>query len=339
VARRIIEALSKPFLLDGQEVFATASIGISLYPLDGENADQLLKNADTAMYHAKQSGRSNYQFYSQSMNATAGERLAIENRLHKAFERDEFLLHYQPLVSLGSGRIIGVEALVRWQHPELGLVPPAQFIPIAEETGLIVKLGEWVLQQACAQGRTWHDMGFAGLRVAVNLSARQLQTGSILPVVTRILLATDLTPGCLDLELTESMMMQDGESALTALRELRSLGVRLSMDDFGTGYSSLSYLRRLPLDTLKIDRSFVKDCTRNQEDATIIAAILAMAHSLKLQVLAEGIETEAQLTFLRGQGCDEAQGYFFSKPVPADELTALLKAGIPEKRPLVPSPI
>lgn len=338
VGRRMLEALSKPFHLDGQEVFVTASIGISLFPLDGESADQLLKNADTAMYHAKQSGRSNYQFYSQSMNATAGERLAIENRLHKALEREEFLLHYQPLLSLETGRIIGSEALVRWQHPELGLVSPAQFIPIAEETGLIVKLGEWVLEKACAQTRAWHEMGFGGLRIAVNLSARQFQRQNLLQVITRTLLSTDLHPHCLDLELTESMMMQDGDSAIGTLRDLRSLGVRLSMDDFGTGYSSLSYLRRLPLDTLKIDRSFVKDSTSNQEDATIITAIIAMAHSLKLQVLAEGIETQAQLAFLHGQGCDEAQGFYFSKPVPVEEMTGLLKTTILEKRPLVPIP-
>lgn len=332
VARRILANLAKPFHLDGQEVFASASIGIAIFPLDGESADQLLKNADTAMYHAKQSGRNTYQFYSQSMNASAGERLAIENRLHKALDREEFLLHYQPIVTLESGKIIGVEALVRWQHPELGLVQPMQFIPVAEETGLIVPLGEWVLQRACAQARAWHEMGLAGLRVAVNLSARQFQRQNLLHVVTRILLATDLPPRCLDLELTESMMMQDGESSAATLRELRALGVRLAMDDFGTGYSSLSYLRRLPLDTLKIDRSFVQDCTTNQDDATIIKAIIAMAHSLKLQVLAEGVETEAHLAFLRVAGCDEAQGYHFGKPVAAEPLTNLLKAAMLERR-------
>ena len=332
VARRILASLAKPFRLDGQDVFVTASIGIAIFPLDGESADQLLKNADTAMYHAKQSGRSTYQFYSQSMNASAGERLAIENRLHKALAQEEFLLHYQPLVALETGRIIGVEALVRWQHPELGLVPPMQFIPIAEETGLIIPLGEWVLQTACAQARAWHEMGLAGLRVAVNLSARQFQRQNLLHVITRILLATDLNPRCLDMELTESMMMQDGESTSATLRELQALGVRLSMDDFGTGYSSLSYLRRLPLDTLKIDRSFVKDCTGNQEDATIIKAIIAMSHSLKLTVLAEGIETEGQLAFLRAAGCDEAQGYYFSKPMAAEPLTSLLKTTILERR-------
>ncbi len=332
VARRILASLAKPFHLDGQDVFVTASIGIAIFPLDGESADQLLKNADTAMYHAKQSGRSTYQFYSQSMNASAGERLAIENRLHKALDREEFLLHYQPLVALETGRIIGVEALVRWQHPELGLVPPMQFISIAEETGLIIPLGEWVLQKACAQARAWHEMGLAGLRVAVNLSARQFQRQNLLHVITRILLATDLNPRCLDLELTESMMMQDGESTSATLRELQALGVRLSMDDYGTGSSSLSYLRRLPLDTLKIDRSFVKDCTVNQEDATIIKAIIAMSHSLKLKVLAEGIETEDQLAFLRAAGCDEAQGYYFSKPMAAEPLTSLLKTTMLERR-------
>ncbi|MDE3018598.1 MAG: EAL domain-containing protein [Nitrospirota bacterium] len=336
VARRILASLAKPFHLDGQEVFISASIGIALFPLDGESADQLLKNADTATYHAKQSGRSNYQFYSQSMNASAGERLAIENRLHKALEREEFLLHYQPLVALDTGRIIGAEALVRWQHPELGLVSPMQFIPIAEETGLIIPLGEWVLQRACAQTRVWHEMGLGGLRVAVNLSARQFQRQNLLHVVTRILLATDLNPRCLDLELTESMIMQDGESSMATLRELRALGVHLSMDDFGTGYSSLSYLRRLPLDTLKIDRSFVKDCTVNQEDATIIKAIIAMSHSLKLQVLAEGIETEEQMAFLRTAGCDEAQGYLFSRPMPAEQLTDVLKASVHRKGRLAP---
>jgi len=336
VARRILACLAQPFRLDGQDIFITASVGIAMFPLDGESADQLLKNADTAMYHAKEAGRSQYQFYSQSMNASAGERLALENRLHKALERNEFLLHYQPLIALESGRIVGMEALIRWQHPELGLVPPAQFIPIAEETGLIVPLGEWVIQQACAQAKAWHEMGFTGLRMAINLSARQLQGENLLHVVTRTLLATDLPSGCLDLELTESMMMHDGDTA-AVLRELRTLGLRLSMDDFGTGYSSLSYLRRLPLDTLKIDRSFVKDCTTNQDDAAIIKAIIAMARSLKLQVLAEGVETEAQLAFLRAEDCHEAQGYYFSKPLPVEPITALLKANVLEKRPFMPA--
>ncbi len=328
VAHRISTELAKPFQINGQEVFVTASIGIAIYPLDGDNADQLLKNADTAMYHAKARAGNNFQFYSQSMNAAASERLSLENQLRKGLDRNEFFLHYQPVVALSSGRILGVEALVRWQHPEMGLVPPAQFIPIAEETGLIVPLGEWVLRTACAQARVWHNQGFASLRVAVNLSARQFQRQNLSNIVTRTLLATGLNPRCLELELTESLMMADGAAAVATLKELQNLGVTLAMDDFGTGYSSLSYLRQLPLDRLKIDRAFVKDCTTNQNDATIASAIVAMAHSLKLHVLAEGIETEPQLDLLRTLGCEEGQGYLFSRPVPAERLLDLLQAGV-----------
>jgi len=324
VAQKILAAIARPFTFDGQHFQITASIGISTYPGDSEDPQNLLKNADIAMYRAKEQGKNNYQFYSAQMNIHTRERLAMESTLRGALERDEFVLHYQPKIDLGSRRVVGMEALVRWQHPASGLIPPAQFIPIAEETGLIVPIGEWVMRTACAQSKSWREQGLPPLRIAVNLSPRQFAHEGLLLDVKKILSEAGLDSAALELEVTEGMVMHDPEHAAIVLGELKTAGVTLSIDDFGTGYSSLSYLKRFPIDSLKIDRSFVKDLPLDAEDAAITQAIIVMAHSLGLKVIAEGVETEAQAAFLRMYGCDEAQGYHFSKPVPAHEIARLL---------------
>lgn len=323
VAHRLLDELRKPFKAGGQEVFLTASIGLALYPLDGDDADSLMRNAGAAMHFAKEQGRDNYQFYSRAMNATALEKLSMESQLRKALERNEFLLHFQPKINAATRRVVGVEALIRWQHPELGMVPPSQFIPLAEETGLIVPIGEWVLRSACEQSRAWQRAGLPSVHVAVNISSPHFRQG-LTDSVAKALQATALDPGLLEVELTESMLMQNVETTLATLHELKDMGVRLAIDDFGTGYSSLSYLKRFPLDALKIDRSFVKDLPRDPEDAAITKAIIAMAHSLRLQVVAEGVETQEQLAFLQQHGCDVLQGYLFSRPVGAERLCGLL---------------
>ena len=325
VAQKILAAVAKPFIVDAQEFHITASIGISTYPGDSEDMQGLLKNADIAMYRAKEQGKNNYQFYSAQMNVHTLERLALESDLRRALERNEFLLHYQPKVDIGSGRIIGMEALVRWQQPGKELIPPAQFIPLAEETGLIVPIGEWVLKTACARNKAWQEQGLPRLRIAVNLSARQFAHESLLTDVARVLNETGLDPAWLEFEITESMVMHDPEHAVTLLSRLKAMGIHLSIDDFGTGYSSLSYLKRFPIDSVKIDRSFIQDLPGDGDDAAITRAIIAMAHSLRLKVIAEGVETEAQLGFLREHGCDEMQGYLFSRPLPEDELLRLLQ--------------
>jgi diguanylate cyclase (GGDEF)-like protein/PAS domain S-box-containing protein len=327
VARRILDVLSQPFILDTQEVFITASIGITVYPFDGEDVDTLLKNADAAMYHAKDQGRNNYQFYTQSMNATSFEKLVLENNLRRALDRQQFLLYYQPQLDIRTREIVGVEALIRWQHPDMGLVSPAAFISLAEETGLIIPIGEWVLRIACAQNRAWQAAGLPSIRVTVNLSGSQFRQETLLGTIDQVLRDTGLDPHYLELELTESIIMKDAEATITMLYKLKSMGLRLSIDDFGTGYSSLSYLKRFPLDTLKVDRSFVRNVTTDPDDAAITTAIIAMAHSLNLKVIAEGVETEKQLAFLSKQKCDEMQGYLFSPPVPAAVLTQLLQSG------------
>ncbi len=324
IAQKIMEQFVSPFQIDGRELYVSVSIGITLYPWDDSDLDTLLKNADAAMYHAKESGRNTFQFFTAELNERAAQRLALETALRHALERQEFLLHYQPLVDMGSGKIIGMEALLRWQRPEHGLVPPMDFIPLAEETGLIVPIGEWVLREACAQTRAWQRMGFPQLRVAVNLSGKQLKQ-ELPDVVRRTLKATRLPSVSLDLELTESLLMQDVEITAAVMHELHALGVSFSMDDFGTGYSSLSYLKRFPIDFLKIDRSFVRDITSDPNDAAIVRAIMAMAHSLEIQVIAEGVESHAQLEFLRAQGCDLTQGYHCSEPLSAEEFTGLLR--------------
>ncbi len=323
VAQRLLESLTTPIVLDQNELFVTASIGISLFPIDGEDTQTLLRHADVAMYRAKEQGRNGYQLYKEAMNVAAFERLMLENNLRKAIEREEFILHYQPQVHLGTGVVVGVEALVRWSHPELGLVPPGKFIPIAEEMGMILPLGELVLRTACRQAALW-NAGGRPLRVAVNLSGRQVGQRGLVEIVTSILEETGLNPRLLDLELTESALIQNGEAAVLNLRRLRALGVRLSVDDFGTGYSSLSYLRRFPLDTLKIDRSFVQDMEKDIEGQAIARAIIDLSHALSLEVVAEGVETPEQRQCLMEMGCDIMQGYLFSPPVTVEHLEAIL---------------
>ena len=317
VARRMLEELRKPFRVAKQEVFVSVSVGLALYPLDGDDAETLIKNAGAAMHFAKDQGRDNYQFYSRAMNATALEKLSMEAQLRRALERDELLLHYQPKIRPATGEIVGLEALIRWEHPELGLVSPAQFIPLAEETGLIVPLGEWVLLNACRQNQDWQRLGYPPVHVAVNIASLHFRQGTLGQSVATALQKSGLHPSWLELEVTESMLMDSAETTLATLSTLKGMGVRLAIDDFGTGYSSLSYLKRFPLDTLKIDRSFVKDLPHDAEDAAIAKAIIAMAHSLKLEVVAEGVETAEQLAFLQQHGCDLVQGFLFSKPMAA----------------------
>ncbi|MDH3318129.1 MAG: EAL domain-containing protein [Betaproteobacteria bacterium] len=324
VAQKILAAIARPFAVEGQDFHLTASIGISTYPADGEDAQGLLTNADIAMYRAKEQGKNNYQFHSAQMNVHTRERMALESGLRGALARNEFVLHFQPKVDLESQRIVGTEALVRWRHPDIGLIPPAQFIPMAEETGLIVPIGEWVLKAACAQSRFWRDQGLPPLRIAVNLSPRQFAHDALLQDVERMLSEHELDLAALELEVTESMVMHNPERAALLLDKLKTAGVTVAIDDFGTGYSSLSYLKRFPIDSLKIDRSFIKDLPLDSEDAAITQAIIVMAHSLGLKVIAEGVETEEQAAFLRANGCDQAQGYYFSKPLPANELARLM---------------
>jgi diguanylate cyclase (GGDEF)-like protein len=319
VAQRILESLARPFHLDDRRVFLTVSLGIALYPLDGRDTDELIRKADTAMYHAKGKGKNRFQFYTAEMNLRAQERLTLQTDLRRALEKKEFIVHYQPKINIETSEVTGVEALVRWQKPNDGIVPPASFIPLAEETGLIVPIGESVLRLACAQIKSWQAQGVANLPVAVNLSAIQLREAGLAATMRRILTECELEPDALELEITESAIMQEGEQASTTLQALRVMGIRITMDDFGTGYSSLSYLKRFPISCLKIDRTFIADVMSDSDDAEIIRAIIAMAHRLRLKVVAEGVETAEQLAFLRQEGCDEAQGYYFARPLPADE--------------------
>ena len=323
LAQRLLTCFIKPFLLKDQPIFVTASIGVTHYPGDATSVEGLLKNADTAMYRAKDAGRNNFHFYSADMHAHAVKRLSMENALRGATERGELVLHYQPLVDLKSGQIKGMEALIRWNHPQLGLVSPVDFIPLAEETGLIIPIGEWVLRTACTQARAWQNAGLPPLRLSVNLSARQFQK-DLGDMVALVLEETGLEAKYLELELTESMLMHNPEKAVIMLDALDKMGVRLSIDDFGTGYSSLSYLKRFPIDTLKVDRSFVRDIPSDADDMLITSGIISLAHSLGIQVVAEGVETAAQLSFLRTQNCDVMQGYYFSKPLPASAFAQLL---------------
>lgn len=326
VARKLKGVLEQPVVCQGHELVLSGSIGISLYPQDGRDAQQLLKHADIAMYRAKEQGKNRYEFYSHSMGVIDINRLSMEATLRKAVaDMDQFVLHYQPKLSVVDGHITGAEALVRWMSPERGLVPPADFIPLAEETGLIAELGEWVLRTACAQAALWARKGLPPIRVAVNLSARQIYGAGFVEMVRKVLADTGVRAGCVELELTESVMMQDIQHVADLLTELKVIGVHVSVDDFGTGYSSLSYLKRLPLDALKVDRSFVRDVPSDPDDAAITRAVVALAHSLRLKVVAEGVETEAQLAFLRELGCDEIQGFIFSRPVVASEFEDMLR--------------
>lgn len=325
VAARILNVLSQPFLLADKEIFVSASVGITLYPTDEQTREGLIQNAEVAMYRAKEHGESAYQFFTGDMNARAFERLSLENSLRKALEKNELLLYYQPQVDLETGKISGMEALLRWQHPELGMVSPAQFIPLAEETGLIVPIGAWVLREACRQNKAWQDAGMARMRVSVNLSARQFQQQDIVEMTASALQESSLTADCLELELTESYIMQNPEAAISTLKRLEEMGVFLSVDDFGTGYSSLSYLRRFPIHCLKIDQSFVRDIPGSTDAVAIVSAIVAMARSLMLELVAEGVETQEQLDYLKQLQCNRMQGYLFSRPIPAQEFEKLVK--------------
>lgn len=326
-AQRIMDALARPIHAEGQELYAQASVGIALFPEDGSEAQTLIRNADTAMYRAKEVGRNNLQFYTASLNARAQGQLQMVIDLRRALERDEFCLHYQPKVSCVSGEIVGFEALLRWQHPTLGLVPPDRFIPLLEDTGGIIPVGAWVLRQACDQAVAWHRLGVGTPSVAVNLSVRQLQQSDLVALIRDELARSGLDPAALELEITESMLMHNVEDSIATLDALKQLGVRISVDDFGTGYSSLSYLKRFPLDSVKVDRSFVQDIVADPGDVSITRAVITLAHNLKLRVVAEGVETEAQLALLASNGCDEIQGYYFSRPIPVAETEAMLLAG------------
>ncbi|MCR4303548.1 MAG: EAL domain-containing protein [Gallionella sp.] len=323
VAQKLLEAFVQPFAVEGHELYLSASIGISVFPVDGQNGATLVRNADMAMYRAKEQGRNNYQFYTQKLTDSAVERVALETALRRALERGELLLHYQPQIDLNSGALVGAEALIRWQHPEMGLVLPGRFIHLADESGLTQPIGEWVLFSACEQMRLWREQGFDLPRIAINLSGQQLQKKGIVEQVQRVLRETGMEPSRLELEITESFIMRQADEAIDMLKRLKKTGVQLAIDDFGTGYSSLSYLKRLPVHKLKIDRSFVQGIPQDSNDAAITRAIIALGRSMQLTVIAEGVETEQQRDFLHAEGCDEGQGYYYSRPVSgADFLSA-----------------
>jgi diguanylate cyclase (GGDEF)-like protein len=329
-ARRMLEAVAQPHHVDHHDLHVTASIGVSVYPDDGLDAEALIKNADTAMYQAKENGRRSFQFFKPAMNARAVERQFIEEGLRRALERREFALHYQPKVNLTTGAITGAEALLRWTHPTRGPVSPADFIPVAEDCGLILPIGAWVLREACAQARAWMDAGLPVTSMAVNVSAIEFRDRSFLDRVFATVAETSLDPRSLELELTESVLMKHAASTATILQALRKSGIRVAVDDFGTGYSSLSYLQKFPVDAVKIDQSFVRQISTAGADTTIVKAVIGMARGLKLRVIAEGVETLEQVAFLRAYRCEEAQGYYFSRPVPAQQFAMLLKNGVPE---------
>jgi diguanylate cyclase (GGDEF)-like protein/PAS domain S-box-containing protein len=327
-ARKILTALIASHGVDRHSLHVTASIGVSTYPEDGEDAELLIKNADIAMYQAKQKGRNNYQFFKKDMNLRAVNRQAVEDGLREALESDQFVLHYQPKINLTTGAISGMEALLRWMHPTEGLLRPLQFLPVAEDCGLILPIGRWVLREACRQVQEWNDAGLRVAPVAVNVSSLEFRSDGFLDNLRAILRDTGLDPRYLELELTETVLMQHAESTVSMLGALNSIGVRLAVDDFGTGYSSLSYLKRFPIDTLKIDQSFVRDITSGTDDVPIVRAVITMAKSLRQRVVGEGVETEEQMAFLHGNGCDEAQGYYFSMPLAAEHFAKFLKPGI-----------
>jgi diguanylate cyclase (GGDEF)-like protein/PAS domain S-box-containing protein len=324
VARRILESLARPFSVSGHEIFVTVSIGIAIFPADGESVDVLLKNSDTAMYHAKEEGRNNFQYYSNALNAAANERLLLEGEVRHATEREEFVVYYQPQIDLRSGRIVGAESLVRWQHPHRGLLAPAEFLQAAADTGMIRLIDEWMLRTVCRQNRAWQQRGLTVPRVSINVSNSLFHGATLLKAVEDMFAETGLTPDRLELELTESVAMRNVDTSLTMLHELKTMGVQLAIDDFGTGYSSLSYLQRLPVNRVKIDQSFVRELLSLVQPVPIVRAIIAMAHSLQLEVLAEGVEDERQRSILMAEGCDQGQGYLFGRPMPAGEFEKLL---------------
>ena len=325
LAEKLLDTLKKPFKINKHELFVTASIGISIFPNDGEDSDTLLRNADVAMYRAKDLGKNNYQFYSDDLSARIFERMTLESHLRHALERNEFVLYYQPQIDTRTQKIMGVEALLRWKHPEFGLVTPNNIVPLMEETGLIEKVGHWALETACRQSRKWHDAGWTYLHLSVNISSRQFNDPDFISLVHDIISTTGINPEYLELELTESMLIRNASATINALNTLSSLGVRFAIDDFGTGYSSLSYLRRFPIDTIKIDRSFIHDVTDNPDDAAIASAIIVMGQNLSLNVIAEGVENQQQLEFLSSRNCHYLQGNLFSRPLPAEEFSTLLR--------------
>jgi diguanylate cyclase (GGDEF)-like protein len=327
-ARKFLTLIAEPIYIDGQEIYTSGSIGIAVYPMDGDDSYTLLKHADLAMYRAKELERNNFQFFSSEMNLKVLERMLLENSMRKALEREEFFLVYQPQVDARSGLITGMEALLRWQHPDLGLLTPDKFISLAEETGFILPIGEWVLQSACRQNKAWQQLGLPSVRVAVNLSAKQFGQYHLNEMISATLMETGLEPEWLELEITESAIMKNAEHTAIILRKLKEMGISLAIDDFGTGYSSLAYLKHFPISRLKIDRSFVQDITTNPDDAAIAEIIIAMAQTLKLSVIAEGVETRAQMELLSFNNCVEMQGYLFSRPVPAEQFALLLRDGL-----------
>lgn len=327
VANKILESFSDSFHLEKHDLFVTTSIGITFYPADGEDSDVLLRNADAAMYKAKSKGRNTYCFFTQEIDKLAHENLRLDNHLRHALERDELLLHYQPVHNANTGQVVGAEALLRWNNPQMGVIDPARFIPVAEETGLIIDIGKWVLNEACSQAATWLKMGNPDFRIAVNVSPRQFRDGNLVNAVVKSMVENELPAHCLELELTESLLVEDAPMTSFTLRELKQMGVQLSIDDFGTGYSALSYLKRFSFDTLKIDRSFVMDMTTDKNDAALVAAIIAMARSMEMGVIGEGVETEEQLNMLLEQKCELMQGFYYSRPISADDFGVYLMKG------------
>jgi diguanylate cyclase (GGDEF)-like protein len=332
-ADKLLRAIEKPHILDSHEMHTTASIGISVYPEDGSDAEALLQNADSAMYEAKDRGRNNYQFYRSALNSNATQRQSVESDLRHAIQKHELQMHYQPIMNLTTDLMVGAEALIRWQHPILGTVLPAKFISIAEESGLIVSIGQWALREACRQARVWQDAGLPRCRLAVNISAVELRSKEFVSGVERVLSESGFDPQRLELELTETFLMQDSHATARVLDALKQLGIQLALDDFGTGYSSLSYMRRFPIDALKVDRSFVKNITTDADDASVVSAVINMGKSLHMRVVAEGVETREQLLFLKEHGCSEAQGYYFSRPMSGENIAELLSQSINECAP------
>ena len=329
-AERLMAVMTDEFIVEGNPLSISCSLGISIFPDHGEDGEGLIKNADAAMYSAKEKGRNNFRFFTEQMNAQVGERLTLENSLRLALDRNELFLVYQPQMDMGTGKIVGLEALLRWQHPELGLVPPDRFIRIAENSGLIMPIGEWVLRTACSQTRKWQDEGYAAVSVAVNVSAVQFRQEDFCNLIRRVLHETGIAPQYLELELTESLLLVNADVTVSVLQELKAMGLTLAIDDFGTGYSSFSYLRQFRVSKLKIDRSFVRDVAVNADDAAITSGIISMAKSLNLKVIAEGVENEAQMSFLRAHECDEIQGYYFSKPLTVDKVAGMLRCNYPD---------
>jgi diguanylate cyclase (GGDEF)-like protein len=324
LADKILKSLIVPFELRDHELFITTSLGICMYPDDGQNTEDIVKQADIAMYHAKSMGRNNVQFYNNDMDQNASRRFVISNSLRRGLEQNEFRVYYQPKLDVASGRIVAMEALVRWEHPELGLLSPLEFIQLAEEGGLIMQLGEWVLRESCIQNVKWQSEGFVDLRIAVNLSGYQLQHSALLATILKVLDETGMSPDYLELEITESVIMQNADLAASILSAISELGIHISIDDFGTGYSSLAHLKRFSVNTLKIDKSFVREVDLSSTDAAIATAIIAMGNSLNLNVIAEGVETQSQYDFLKSNNCDQVQGFLFCRPLPPDELFELL---------------